>query len=185
MPNPTAPKDKFEALALLPSPIAAETFSLRRVERADSSVLANIIFRNPDIKKYVTWPSFVNNEADVVPALQRMSNQAMDGRYVAVETEGPVFGYIGIFPGEQSGEYGMGYFVDSRYRGRGLASQAVAAMVEAATEVLNPTQLYLQIAPENSPSVAVATGRGFQSAETVWDEDLQLQEQRYRLEVAA
>jgi len=46
-------------------------------------------------------------------------------------------------------------------------------------EQLNPDSLYLQIEPANLASVAVAERFGFQPEEMVWDEVLQLSEQRF------
>jgi len=57
-------------------------------------------------------------------------------------------------------------------------------MVQTAKAILSPKQLYLNIAPENATSIAIATKHGFQSTdEPIWDADLGLHEQRFRLEM--
>ena len=174
--------DKFELIASLTDPFTIDEVTIiRQIVPEDAEAFAGIIASNPDIGKYITWAGMVHGADDVVPAIQSRSNTAMAGRY-AIDRQGSIVGYAGIFPGEQDDEYGMGYFVDKLDRGKGLAGEALKAMIEA-VKVLFPKYLYLQIAPDNKPSITIATRYGFQPAETVWNDHSQLNERRFRLEI--
>jgi len=178
-----APVERFASLAALPDSLSSDDETLlRRIMPEDAPAFAEIIGKDPNIKKYVTWASLVRESSDVVPALQSRSNDEMVGRYTIMH-HGALIGYIGISPGEREDEYGLGYFINESARGKGYAKGAVVAMLGIAKEHLSPKSMYLQISPENEPSVAIASCLGFQPAETLWDEDLGMREQMFRLEI--
>ena len=175
--------DRFEALTLMPANIQIDgDASLRQIVPADAEVLMSIVDANPDTREYVTWASQVKAPSDVVSVLQEHSESpAMIGRYALTHND-VVKGYIGIFPGFQTGEYGLGYFIDQSLRGRGYITRGVAAIIEVAKATLHPKHLYLQIALPNMASIVVARRLGFEPAEEVWDESLQMYETRFRMD---
>lgn len=178
------PDNRFSRLRRLPDQLTiSEGLELKRIEEADLPRLFDIIERNPDIRERVAWASKVRAAEDVLPSLQRYSNEDMDGRFVIVG-EGDVVGYIGIHPSRHVGEYGIGYFLDSAARGRGYVTNAVRSLTEQAKLHLDAEQIYLQIVPDNAASRAVPERLGFHKAETVMGVDFPVEQQRWRLDLS-
>ncbi len=70
-----------------------------------------------------------------------------------------------IFPGANFGDVNIAYFIFTKYRGQGIAQQALNEVRQAWQEDRkNPL---LRIAPDNLASQAVAKGAGFIHVETV------------------
>ena len=180
-----ASKEKFEPLSGLPESFAVDDeIRARAIMPEDYEPLATIIVNDPDIKQFVTWASLVEGPDDIRLALESRTHGTLLGRYALELTEqSSVFGYVGIFPGKQAEEYGFGSFIERSMRRSGAAGRAITTLMNHAIRTLSPEHLYVQIAPENTPSVAAALKHGFKPAEMVWDPDLQLQEQRFRLEI--
>lgn len=179
-----ASPEKFIPLERLPNSFPIdESTSVRKIVPGDSDTLSEIIDRNHDVKRYITWAALVNGPEDVVPALQSRSSESMVGRYTIVR--GNVVGYFGINPVEEDDEYELGYFLDKTARGQGLVRKTVATILNFAKDELSVQSMYLSIAPENTASIAVAEHFGFHPTEvTVWVPELQIQEQRFRLEMS-
>jgi ribosomal-protein-serine acetyltransferase len=158
-----------------------ERLALRKVQKTDFQCLFDIIKGNPDISKYVAWASKVHAAEDVVPRLQRYSNEEMDGRFVIIGN-GSVVGYIGIHA-RNRGEYGIGYFLDSSARGNGYVTDAASALIEQARQNLQAEQIFMQIIPDNEASSAIPEHLGFHKAETVMGTDFPVEQQRWRLDL--
>jgi RimJ/RimL family protein N-acetyltransferase len=83
---------------------------------------------------------------------------------VEERTGGEVVGWVGpthpTFVPELADEVEVGWTLMRRYRGRGLATEAAAAAVEAAFAHLGPERLISLITPDNHRSIAVATRLG-------------------------
>jgi ribosomal-protein-serine acetyltransferase len=157
-----------------------ERLALRKIQETDVQRLFDIIEGNPDIPQYVAWASKVRTAEDVVPSIQRYSNEEMDGRF-AIVGDGSVVGYIGIHA-RKRGEYGIGYFLDSSARGNGYVIDAASALIEQARERLHAEQIFMQIVPGNEASSAIPERLGFYEAETVMGTDFPVEQQRWRLD---
>ncbi len=173
------------SLSILPDEIlTTDTLKLRKIEPADAADLHAILENNRDIQEHVAWASRTHAPQDVIPALQRYSNEAMDGRFALI-ADNKIMGYMGISPGDQDDEYGIGYFLDATARGNGHITNAVAALIDQARTHLGAKHVYIQIKPYNQESIAVAQSLGFQPAETVMGVDFPVQQQRWRLDFTA
>ena len=56
----------------------------------------------------------------------------------------------------------LGFWVDSRYQGKGLITELVTALTKFSLEELNEKRVQLRIQPENTKSIAVAKRCGFE-----------------------
>jgi len=70
-------------------------------------------------------------------------------------------GLCGLVRREELDGPDLGYAFLPRHRGRGVASEAAAAVVAWAAEAVGVTRLYAVVDPENTKSVRVLEGVGF------------------------
>jgi len=56
----------------------------------------------------------------------------------------------------------IGYFIDSRYEGRGITSQAVAWVVDEVVALHKFKKIYCRISPQNESSIAIAIKNEFE-----------------------
>jgi RimJ/RimL family protein N-acetyltransferase len=169
-------------LAALPSTInIADSLYARATTQVDAPALFAMIRDNSDIPSYTAWAKGVATEDDVIPSLQRLSDEEMHGRFILAD-EGKVIGAIWAFPGSQPAEFGIGYCLDKAVRGKGYATKAVSAMI-GQLKGLGAQQIYLQIISSNLASSAIPQRLGFTLAETVMGVDFPVEQQRWRLNV--
>ncbi len=110
-------------------------------------------------------------EAD--PGLQPWLLRAM-----VLREEGAVVGHIGFHaaPGHEClaelapGGVEFGYGVMESYRRRGLATEAIEALMRWAREVHGVERFVVSISPENGPSLALAAKLGFRKIGSHMDE---------------
>ncbi len=76
------------------------------------------------------------------------------------ETREPM-GLCGLVRREELDGPDLGYAFLPRYRGRGVAQEAAAAVAEWAAESLGVSRLYAVVDPENTRSVRLLEGLGF------------------------
>ena len=65
----------------------------------------------------------------------------------------------------------IGYTIFEPYRGRGYATEAVAALLEWARTQRGVERFVASVAPGNAPSLAIVRKLGFEQTGAVWDED--------------
>ena len=65
----------------------------------------------------------------------------------------------------------LGYTTFASFRGRGLATEAVSALMDWAHGERGVGRFILSISPENAPSLAIARKLGFVQAGEQWDEE--------------
>ncbi len=181
-----APREKFEPLRALPkSFMVSDEIRGVAIEPKHYGPLAAIISDDPGIGKLVSWASLVSGPDDIRSALESRTHGTLLGRYaLELSDTDSVIGSLCVFPGEREKEYGFGgAFVEASQRGRGITGKAGLALMNTVIQTLSPNHLYAQISPGNTASIAIATRYGSQPAEMVWDPELQIQEQRFRLEL--
>lgn len=180
----TAGPERVADLSRLPDRFpVCDGLEVRKITPADAARLFQILKDNPDIPQHVAWAARVSAVEDVIPSLQRYpSNENLDGRY-AVTYKEDVVGYIGIHPGNQDGEFGIGYCLDANARGLGCMTNAVRSLTEQARTHLAARHVYCQVKPDNGASAAVPERLGFTPAEVVMGVDFPVEQRRWRLEL--
>ena len=85
------------------------------------------------------------------------------GRAMLLDDGGPrVVGTIGFHgPPDEQGRLEIGYSVDPVYRRRGLAREAIRAMLDWAVAERDIHRFIASISPTNEPSLRLAAGLGF------------------------
>lgn len=181
--NVTPEEQGWQTISSLPDRIAvSNVVALRKTLPSDATALFEMLQRNTDIPKYTAWAKDINSVEEVVPSLQRLSNEVMDGRYV-ITNKGGIVGAIWAFPGATSREFGVGYCLDKSARGNGYASMAITSLLEQ-LKLLGASQAYFQIIPSNKASAAIPLGLGGRKAEVVMGKDFPVLQQRWRLSLA-
>ena len=149
-----------------PERVETERLVLRRWEERDETALA-AVWEDPEV-----WRA-LRGDADRDPSwgaerfrrhMAHWRNHGF-GLWLAEErASGEAAGWIGAshpgFVPELADEVEIGWTLDPCYWGRGLATEAAAAAVEAAFAHLGPERLVSLITPVNPRSIAVAARLG-------------------------
>ncbi|WP_248965062.1 GNAT family N-acetyltransferase [Sphaerisporangium perillae] len=93
----------------------------------------------------------------------RRARAAGDRVHLAVTTDGGAAKGEVLLGGiaRDDGTASIGYAIGAAHRGQRLAVRAVLVMTEFAYEVMGLPQVFLEIEPDNEPSVRVARAAGF------------------------
>lgn len=131
----------------------------------------------------VSWPAECAIHCDVLE-LRLGQLEAVPGmqpwliRAMVLRDEGVAVGHIGFHsaPGHESledlspGGAEFGYEIMAAYRRRGLAAEAIGAMMHWAREEHGVTRFVVSISPDNAPSLALAAKLGFRKIGCHMDE---------------
>ena len=90
--------------------------------------------------------------------------------YYILDADGCCIGGCGFKDVPQAGEVEIGYGLAGARRGHGFASAALSRLIEEAKAHTELDALVAHIAPDNEPSIRVATRAGFVAGDRVLDE---------------
>ncbi len=110
-------------------------------------------------------PSFFREEGQR-DRISRVWPQYGDLAFVAIEGE-KLVGLVVLDDARRSENVLVGYYVSSAYRRRGLATRALALVVELAARDYGLSRLVAEVRPDNTGSLLVARRNGFRFVETV------------------
>lgn len=141
--------------------------SLRQLAVSDAAAMAEMLTRNRVDIGRVGWPKpaeFFTPEVQALEIERLLSEQERGARYlwticVAGELAGDVsLSHVQRGPLQRAN---VGYLLDHRFRGRGVASAAVRLVVEQAFTQLGFHSLEAGTLPTNVPSQRVLAAAGF------------------------
>jgi ribosomal-protein-alanine N-acetyltransferase len=144
--------------------LATERLRLRAPSPRDApAVLA--IFGNPEVTRYHSVPTFMTL-AEAEAALERLEQRyaARDTIRWAIELieHGEMIGTVGLLRFDFEHRHAeVGYDIGRPWWGRGLASEAAAAIVRYGFSVLGLHRIEAGVLPENVASVRVLQKLGF------------------------
>lgn len=152
-------------------PIVTERLTLRR-SRADDARSISTYRSDPDVHRYQGWdrtdPDGIREE------IERMSERPPGdpAGWVQLSVEeratGALVGDVGLSPAEgEPGVIKLGYTMSPAAQGLGYATEAVAALVSYAFEVLQAEVVRIYANEENVPSIRVAQKAGLQLIERI------------------
>jgi ribosomal-protein-alanine N-acetyltransferase len=154
-----------------PTVIETERLILRCLTTADLDALA-VLYADPEVRRY--FPDGVRTYEQTREELQWIIDvyygQFGYGLWATILKETSVFiGRCGLLPWEIDGrtEVEVAYLLGTSYWGRGLATEAAAAIVDYAFETLPVDRLICLVDPENSASRRVAVKVGMTM---LWDD---------------
>lgn len=146
-------------------PIETPRLIMRRFRDTDLEPFA--AYRNdPQVARYQSWEGITEAEAVAFVAEQREARAGVPGAWLQIALElregGALVGDCALKTEADDGRLGeIGYTLARAYQGRGLASEAVAALLDYAFDGLKMHRIVAQVDCENSPSVALLERRGF------------------------
>jgi RimJ/RimL family protein N-acetyltransferase len=146
--------------------LASELVTLRRYRLSDVPALKGAIEASfEQLRQFMPWAHTPPTDASVTefvhPAALRFGGDA-DANYVITLTEdGTVVGSCGLMPRAGPRALEIGYWVDSRYTKRGIATTAATLLTDAAFGLDDIDRVEIHCDEANGASAAVAKKSGF------------------------
>lgn len=151
----------------MPDRIETERLVLRRYERADAEALAEVVTRNiPHLERYMEWIKFEPQSVEQ----RRAFIDEVNGKFDSGEdytlgifdrATGDFIGGTGFHVKTDPDRLEIGYWIDAGHEGKGLVTEAAAALTRVALEFSGVELLGVEHAPSNERSAAVPRRLGF------------------------
>lgn len=140
--------------------ILTQRLALRPLSLNDAEALFPV-FADEDTMRY--WSH--GPVASIDEVRRRLEdNVCLDGPpnafSVAESKEGPALGWVDLYS-FKNGNAGAGYILAKAARGKGYATEALAALLDYGFGARELHRIYLDIDPENSTSIRIAQKMGF------------------------
>jgi len=147
--------------------IETERLTLRRLQARD---LPDLLYRgHPDVLPWQGWRSFGPGDAAALIAEMAWLDPDWPGRWfqigIALEDSDRLIGDIGLFtPAEDPASARIGYTLSPDWQGRGLAREAVAALIAYLLATRGKRRIVAGTLPGNAPSQRLLMALGFRRA---------------------
>jgi RimJ/RimL family protein N-acetyltransferase len=121
------------------------------------------VYADPEVARYIGGDALgAEGTAAQVQRFESVWRQHGYGQSALIDREtGTLLGRAGLHPWPQWDEVELGYVLAGHAQGRGLATEAARAWLDAAFGELGLRRLTAVIHPDNAPSRALATRLGF------------------------
>ncbi|MGZ8613169.1 MAG: GNAT family N-acetyltransferase [Actinomycetota bacterium] len=150
-------------------PINTERLVLRR-SHADDAETISTYRSDPEVHRYQGWER--TDHEGVRAEIESMASRAPGepGGWVQFSVEerdtGRLVGDVGMSPADdEPGVIKVGYTMDPAFQGRGYATEAVAALIAYAFDVLGANVVRAYASAANLPSIRVAEKAGMRLVE--------------------
>ncbi len=151
---------------------------IRRFREADAAEFA-AYRRDPEVARYQGWSSCTDDEARVFVAEMAAGQPGVAGQWyqfaVGLEPDGALIGDVGLkIRGDDPSVADIGYTLASAHHGRGLASEAVQAVIQVMFERFGVERVVATIDDRNLASLALARRVGMdevEAIETIWRDE--------------
>ena len=134
--------------------------SMRTLMPADAALLAEATSGESGRSLWGHSPAGPYSLADAQAALADWDPAAGGQFSIGLLHGGVLLGAVGLLP-DRPGSIELAYWVRPEHRGRGLASLAVAAATDWAHGSLAIPRIWLEINPDNEPSLRLARRAGY------------------------
>jgi RimJ/RimL family protein N-acetyltransferase len=134
--------------------------SMRTLVPADAALLAEATSGESGRSLWGHSPAGPYSLADAQAALADWDPAAGGQFSIGLLHGGVLLGAVGLLP-DRPGSIELAYWVRPEHRGRGLASLAVAAATDWAHGSLAIPRIWLEINPDNEPSLRLARRAGY------------------------
>jgi len=136
---------------------------IRRLHADDAITLAR--YRSiPEVARFQSWPDCSLQQAQDLIAEMDESSPAVTGKWfqfgIELKETGALIGDIGFLNTDESGKSWIGFTLDSQYWRRGLATEAVGAIL-AFYSTIGITTIWASTDPANTASQKVLKKLGF------------------------
>jgi RimJ/RimL family protein N-acetyltransferase len=138
---------------------------LRRFEERDIDTL--LAYRNdPAVARYQSWDAFTRQEAEALIAEQGTVAPGTPGRWLQLAVElaedGALVGDCALHVREEDRRLGeVGFTFARQHQGRGLASEAMQALLELAFATIGLHRLAAVVDTANAPAIRLLERLGF------------------------
>jgi RimJ/RimL family protein N-acetyltransferase len=114
-------------------PIQTERLLIRRLRTDDAAALSR--YRSiPDVARYQDWPNYSLEQAIALIAMMEQSSPEVTGEWfqfgIELRETGELIGDIGFLNTDADGRSWVGFTLDQRYWGLGLAREAVSTVLD-------------------------------------------------------
>lgn len=145
----------------MPFELLTARLRIRPWESGDRPAIARMV-RDPDMMRHITrGRTWSDTEVDEILARQARHLERFGACFGAVELveTGEVVGLAGLQP-HDDGQFELGWWIWKEYWGRGLATEAMRAVVDHARDVMGLQRVVAVIDPPNIASRRVAEKLG-------------------------
>jgi RimJ/RimL family protein N-acetyltransferase len=168
---------------------------LRPLGESDASRILHILEDDPSIRNRVSIAQRMTHEDSFIKEVEAYKADSDVIRY-SILVDNRVIGLISFWrlgdtlmsyiPGSlpEPNTYGFGYFIDPSERGKGIASDAMKAVLHTAREQVNPQKFIAFCEDDNTASMRVLEKSGFSATDIiVYFPDENWHERMYIIEV--
>lgn len=156
--------------------IVSQEITLKPLEESDGKYILDILARDNTISDRVTVASRMHTEQDVKDEIQRFKNDDGLIRYAIINNDRVIglvslwrdTGYFGTPPNND--DYGFGYFLDPGFRGKGIISESLRALMAVCKTTLEVRQFVAFCELDNKSSVNVLKKLGFAQTDESFSE---------------
>jgi ribosomal-protein-serine acetyltransferase len=149
--------------------IVADRIVLRRWETAAADKLTEAVRAFlPELKPFMSWAHDDFGVDNARPFLQQSVHDWVDGKeynYALLTHAGEIVGAAGLMTRMGPDVVEIGYWIHSAHAGQGLATEAVMALVQAATALDGIERIVIRHDVANRASARVAEKAGFRQRE--------------------
>lgn len=155
------------------TPIRTARLLLRCWEPADAPGFKRSLDASlAELRPWIPWARKEPSELDVLEArlagYERDFHSGANALYAILDADGKeVLGGVGLYRRVGPGALEIGYWIRSDLAGRGLATEAAAALTQAGLELDGIERIEIRCDPENAASAAVPRKLGYRHIGTV------------------
>lgn len=160
-----------------PGPLRTARLLLRCWSRDDAPLLKQAVDESlPELQQWMPWaatePSPLDSFAERIEKFRRAFVEGRDWTYGVFDAgETRVLGGAGLHARSEPGRLEIGYWIRSSETGKGLATEAAAALVERAFRLHGVEAVEVRCDARNAASAAVPRRLGFRHAATLAETD--------------
>jgi len=163
---------QFSALPPTEFDVPNSNLHVRLFNDSDADNLLNLAGEDA-VQRYVPWAKRVHDRdaaADTIKSFLSAWDRKVMARYV-IERGGAFVGYCGLWSDQTPGYYEFGFAMLPDFRGQGIGTRTIAALMELARTHMNAAGMVAYIHDTNEASRATVTKLGFQPTDEFDDGD--------------
>lgn len=138
------------------------TVVLRPLDPDRDGPALHAIFGDEECCRYMTKPANASIEETVRDLKRWTQGLEQTSWAIIAEADGVALGRAALFPGGQQDVWEAAVMVVPAAQGRGLATTAMGEALDHAFDRLGARRVYVDIDPDNTPSIRVFEKLGFQ-----------------------
>jgi len=154
----------------------SDGLKLRPLNQSDDVRILEILAADDSIRNRVTVASRLYTTKDIAAEIERYRRDTGLIRYVLIKKDNPIGmvsfwrddGFFGTSP--HPDDYGFGYFLDPKERGKGLATRSIQSLMDAAINNLKVNQFISFCEDSNKESISVLKRLGFRPTDELLKE---------------